>query len=99
MSLLEKGNVDYKTIEYLKRPLNKEEVLSLSKKLNLPPAGFVRKKEAEFKDNNLSSYLENDEAMAEAIARYPKIMERPIVVKDNRAVIGRPPENILTLIC
>ena len=98
MSLLKEENIDLKIIEYLKTPLNKKEILSISKKLNLPPSGFVRKNEVEFKDNNLSDELDNDETMAEAIAKFPKIMQRPIAVKGNQAVIGRPPENVLILI-
>ena len=58
----------------------------------------MRKNEVEFKDNNLSDELDNDETMAEAIAKFPKIMQRPIAVKGNQAVIGRPPENVLILI-
>jgi arsenate reductase len=85
-------------VEYLKSPLNKVEILFLSEKLGIAPSEFVRKNEAEFKDNNLVEILNDNEAMAEAIEKYPKIMERPIAVMGNRAVIGRPPENVLTLL-
>ena len=98
MSLLEENGADFTTVEYLKTPLNKDEILSLSKKLGLKPSGFVRKNESDFKENNFSKILNDDEAMAEAMEKYPKIMERPIVVKGEKAVIGRPPENVLTLL-
>lgn len=98
MSLLKENNVKFTKVEYLKTPLNKDEILSLSKKLGLPPSGFVRKNEAEFKNNNFGAILENDEAMADVMSQFPKIMERPIAVKGDRAVIGRPPENVLTLL-
>ena len=98
MSLLEENGADFTTVEYLKTPLNKDEILSLSKKLGLPPSGFIRKNEAEFKKNNFGEILNDDEALAEAMEKFPKIMERPIAVQGAKAVIGRPPENVLTLL-
>jgi len=98
VSLLEENGVEFTTVEYLKTPLNKDEILSLSKKLGLPPSRFVRKNESDFKENNFSEILNKDEALAEAMEKYPKIMERPIAVQGEKAVIGRPPENVLTLL-
>ena len=69
-----------------------------AKKLGKQPGEFVRRKEAEFRENNLSDLLTNPEAMAAAIAKFPKIMERPIFVAGEQAAIGRPLENILSLI-
>ena len=62
------------------------------------PMKFIRKTEMDFKNNDLKNKLEDDKAMFKAMNQYPKIMERPIVVKGNRAVLGRPPENILKLL-
>ena len=98
MSLLEENGVEFTKIEYLKTPLNKDEILSLSNKLGMAPSGFVRKNEASYKENNFGEILNDDEGMAEAIEKFPKIMERPIAVKGAKAVIGRPPENVLTLL-
>lgn len=98
MSLLKEHSVGFTIVEYLKTPLNRDEILSLSKKLDLPLSGFVRKNEVDFKENNCTAIIDNDEALAEAMERFPKIMERPIAVKGNNAIIGRPPENVLTLV-
>ena len=98
MSLLEQSGVEFTKVEYLKNPLNRNEILSLSNKLGMAPSGFVRKNEASYKENNFGEILNDDAAMAEAIEKFPKIMERPIAVKGAKAVIGRPPENVLTLI-
>ena len=98
VSLLNEHNVDYDLVEYLKNPLTKEQVLALAKKLGKQPGEFVRTKEADFKENNLSDLLDKPEAMAAAIAKFPKIMERPIFVAGEKAAIGRPLENILSLI-
>ena len=95
---MEESGVEFTKVEYLKTPLNRDEILSLSKKLGLPPSGFIRKNEAEFKKNNFGEILNDDEALAEAMEKFPKIMERPIAVQGEKAVIGRPPENVLTLL-
>ena len=98
MSLLKEHNLDFSIVEYLKTPLTPSEIISLSKKLGKAPGEFVRKNEADFKNNNLAKQLNDDGKMAEAIAKFPKIMERPIAVKGVKAVIGRPPENVLSLL-
>ena len=98
MSLLKEHNLDFSIVEYLKTPLTPSEIISLSKKLGKSPGEFVRKNETDFKNNNLEKQLNNDGKMAEAMAKFPKIMERPIAVKGDRAVIGRPLENVLSLL-
>ena len=98
MSLLEQSGVEFSKVEYLKNPLNRNEILSLSNKLGMAPSGFVRKNEASYKENNFGEILNDDQAMAEAMEKFPKMMERPIAVKGKKAIIGRPPENVLTLL-
>ena len=98
VSLLEESGVEFTKVEYLKNPLNRNEILSLSNKLGMAPSGIVRKNESSYKENNFGEILDDDEAMAVAIEKFPKIMERPIAVKGAKAVIGRPPENVLTLV-
>ena len=98
MSLLEQSGVEFTKVEYLKNPLNRNEILSLSNKLGMAPSEFVRKNEASYKENNFGEILNDNQAMAEAMEKFPKIMERPIAVKGKKAIIGRPPENVLTLL-
>ena len=98
MSLLDENKVEYDLVEYLKTPLAKEQILVLAEKLGKQPGEFVRKKEAEFIENNLSDLVHDSDAMAAAMAKFPKIMERPIFVAGKKAAIGRPLENILNLI-
>ncbi len=98
MSLLDKNKIQYAVVEYLKNPLSLQEVLSLSKKLGLDAGEFVRKNEKDFKENNLDTMIHDHNKMAVSISKFPKIMERPIFVKGEKAVIGRPPENILKLV-
>ena len=78
--------------------LSENEILVLAKKLGKRPKEFIRTSEKDFKDNNIKSLIDNDRALAKAMEGLPKIMERPIFVVGENAVIGRPPENILTLL-
>ena len=98
MKLLNEKNVDFDVVEYLKDPLSKDEILILAKKLGKRPKDFIRTSEKDFKDNNVESLINNDQALANAMEELPKIIERPIFVVGKNAVIGRPPENILMLL-
>ena len=98
MKLLNDNNIDFNIVEYLKDPLSIDEILVLAKKLGKRPKDFIRTSEKDFKDNNIKSLINNDRALAKAMEGLPKIMERPIFVVGESAVIGRPPENILTLL-
>ena len=98
VSLLNEKKINFTIIEYLKTPLSKTEILSLSEKLGRPISQFVRKNEKDFKKNQCEKYLNNNEKMAEMMNRFPKIMERPILVKGKKAVLGRPPEDVLELV-
>jgi|TARA_Y100000294_G_scaffold170402_1_gene182681 arsenate reductase len=98
VSLLKNTGTEFKIVEYLKQPLTKKELEALSDKLGLKPKEFIRKRESDFKEQKLGDKLEDSEALFKAMETYPKIMERPIAVKGNRAVIGRPPVNVLSLL-
>jgi len=98
LQLLRDNGIEPKIIEYLKNIPSESDFRGLSEKLRKGPAEFVRKGEADFKENGITNILDNDEKMFKAMNQFPKIMERPIVVKGNKAVIGRPPENVLDLI-
>ena len=98
LQLLRDNGIEPTIIEYLKEIPTKEGVQSLAQKLGKRPSEFVRKGEADFKENGIADILDNDEKMFKAMNQFPKIMERHIVVKGNKAAIGRPPENVLDLI-
>jgi len=98
VKLLNDNNIDFNIVEYLKDPLSIDEILVLAKKLGKRPKDFIRTSEKDFKDNNIKSLINNDRALAKAMEGLPKIMERPILVVGENAVIGRPSENILKLL-
>ena len=66
--------------------------------LGVTASDIVRTSEKEFIENNLREILDNEDKLLEAIETFPKIMQRPIIVRDGKAVIGRPPENINKII-
>jgi arsenate reductase (glutaredoxin) len=94
--LTEKG-VEFETIEYLKTPLTKEELVDLLGKLNITAEALVRKGEAEYVENYQGKTLSEAQWIA-AMVRFPKLIERPIVVKGDKAVIGRPIERVVELL-
>ena len=98
MLLLEQNNIDFKIVEYLKNPLSVDEIFTISEKLDKRPKDFIRRLEGDFKENNIISHIDDDKMLAFCIEKFPKIMERPIFVNGNKAIIGRPPENVLSIL-
>ena len=98
LQILRDRGIEPSIVEYLKTPLQKDELKKISTSLGFRPKEFVRKNESDFKERSLVNHLEDDDKMIEAMAAYPKIIERPIVVLKDKAVIGRPPDNVLKLI-
>ena len=98
LSLLRENGIEPEVVEYLKTPLQKKELQMISNAVGLKPASFVRKNENDYKENGIAEYLDNDKKVFQYIIKYPKIMERPIVVSNGIGVIGRPPSNVLGLI-
>ncbi len=90
--LQEKG-VDFDIVEYLKTPLTKDELKELIEKLNIKPEELIRKNESIYKELFKGKNLSDDE-WVEAMVKYPKLIERPIVVAKDKAVVARPTEKI-----
>lgn len=84
-------------IEYLKQPPSVEQLAELHRMLGGPVRDMVRVDEAEYRELNLGSSDATDADIYDAIAKHPILLQRPIVVRDGRAVIGRPPENVAGL--
>lgn len=97
LKLLESKKIEHQVVLYLDTALTENQLTNLINKLGMTPAQIVRKNEAlwkdQFKDKDLSS-----KAIIKAMVENPKLIERPIIVNAERAVIGRPAENILTLL-
>ena len=97
LALLRENGIEPKVIEYLKTPPTQEELAGVIGKLDRPPHVAVRAKEDAYAASGLSA--KSDLAtICRAIVAEPILLERPIVVKDDKAVIGRPPEDVLELL-
>ncbi len=100
LELLRESGVEPAIVEYLKNAPNADRIVGMAGLLDVPVAELLRRGEDEFKNATDLPDLADDAALAAWIESNPKTLERPIVVDDenNRAVVGRPPENVLTLI-
>jgi arsenate reductase len=97
LSLLEsKGNKPI-VVEYLKNPLTTEQLSQIINELNIKPIDLVRKNESIWKENYIGKELSDDE-LVEAMISNPKLIERPIVSSSKGTVVGRPPENVLSVL-
>ncbi len=97
LQLLRDNGIEPTIIEYLKDIPTGDILKDLAAKLGKHPNEFVRKGETDFKENNLQETLDNDRALIAAMTHFPKNIERPIVDKEDKAVIDRSPENVLEL--
>lgn len=99
LALLEEQGAAPAVVEYLKHPLAVKELKEIFKKLNVESVRqMMRTKEPEYKDANLGDDDVSDDALFEAMANTPKLIERPIVIKGEQARIGRPPESVLEIL-
>lgn len=90
LALLEAQGCDIQIIEYLKKPLTASEIISIQTKLDVSPRQMMRVKEDEYKQQNLSDESLTDGQLIQAMVDTPKLIERPIVLANNKAAIGRP---------
>lgn len=97
LAILTEAKVDFEIIEYLKTPLSEKEIKGIITKLKVEPIDLVRKNEAIWKENFKGKDLSNEQVI-KAMADNPKLIERPIVIYKDKAVIGRPLEKIITLL-
>lgn len=85
-------------VEYLTAPPDTMTLKQVIKMLGITPRELLRNKEEEYKKAALDSPTVSDDTIIQAMLTYPKLIERPIVVVNNKAVMGRPPENVLTIL-
>lgn len=97
LQLLQENGIEPTIIEYLKDIPSESDIKQVLQHLNMSPTDIIRKSEAIFKENFKGKNLSDDEWI-KAMVEYPKLIERPIVIKNKKAVLGRPPENVLGLI-
>ncbi|MGB5820030.1 MAG: arsenate reductase (glutaredoxin) [Saonia sp.] len=93
LAFLENSGMEFEVVKYLENTPTKEELREVLHCLSLSPENLVRKDEKIWKENFKGKIL-SDDAIIDAMIKYPNLIERPIVINGNKAVIGRPTENI-----
>ena len=97
LALLREAKIEPEIIDYLKNPVSFDELSTVLEKLDIPAIDLIRKNEKIWKENYRNKSLSEQEVI-QAMVENPKLIERPIVIKENKAVIGRPPEKIKELL-
>ncbi|CAI8827418.1 arsenate reductase (glutaredoxin) [Methylococcus capsulatus] len=98
LKLLQQRGIEPVIVEYLKTPPDAASLRELVRLLGISPRQLLRKGEAPYKELGLANPELDDETLIEAMASHPVLIERPIVVANGKAALGRPPENVLAIL-
>lgn len=99
LKLLEDKEIQPAIVKYLETPPDEDTLKNLLEMLNIDdPRDLMRKHESEYKENDLGNPDLSKEQLIQAMVKYPKLIERPIVVRNGKAEIGRPPEKVLDIL-
>lgn len=98
LDLLKQHGVEPHVVEYLKTPPSAEELDAILQKLGIEPRELMRKSEPEYKETGMDNPALDRRALIEGMVATPKLIERPIVLTNDKAVVGRPPENVLKIL-
>jgi len=98
LALLKERDIEPVIVDYLNNPLTKKELKTITTMLNCTVRDIIRRSESEFKENNLKDQQLSDDDLYDAIVKMPKLLQRPIVVNGEKAAIGRPPEDVLSIL-
>src|SRR5690606_18311119 len=97
LQIIEKSGKDFKIIKYLEENPNESEIREILKLLNIKPEELIRKNETIWKENFKGKEL-TDYEIVQTMVKHPNLIERPIVINDDKAVIGRPPQLINSIL-
>ena len=98
LQLIRDRGVEPTIVEYLKTPPSQSEIEGALAKLGLEPHALIRNKESVYKELGLGNDSLDSATLLSAMAKHPVLIERPVVIRGERAVLGRPPENVLALL-
>jgi len=98
LQLLKDNNIEPQIVKYLDTPPSREELEAILEMLGMEPRDLMRKKEKEYKALGLDDPNLSREQLIDAMVAHPRLIERPIVIKDGKAAIGRPPEQVLEIL-
>ena len=97
LAIIEKSNKEFEIVRYLDDIPSAESITEIIKLLEITPIQLIRKTESIWKERFKGKEM-SDAEIIEAMISNPKLIERPIVINNNKAVIGRPPENIISIL-
>ena len=98
LELLRERGIEPTVVEYLKTPPDRAGLEAILDLLGLEPRDLIRSGEAEYREAGLDDPSLSRDALIDAMLKYPKLIQRPIVVANGRAAIGRPPERVLEIL-
>ncbi len=98
LELLRERGVEATVVEYLKTPPDRAELEAILDLLGVEPRDLIRSGEAEYREAGLDDPSLSRDALIDAMLKYPRLIQRPIVVANGRAAIGRPPERVLEIL-
>ena len=98
LKLLQERGVEPRIVEYLKTPPDAVTLKTILKKLGMEPRALMRRKEAPYKDLNLADPALREDALIASMVENPVLIERPIVLANGKAALGRPPEKVLEIL-
>ena len=98
LALLEARGISPDIVLYLDTPPSSAALKKLLKQLGISARELLRKGEEAYKTNHLKDPSLSDDALIAAMTKFPKLIERPIVIANNKAALGRPPENVLDIL-
>lgn len=98
LALLQEQGIEPVVIEYLQQPPGQGELIRILEMLGIPPRKLMRTNEAVYKEKNLDNPALTAEQLVAAMVENPILIERPLVLANGRAALGRPPENVLEIL-
>ena len=98
LQLLQERNIQPRVIEYLKNPPGRTELKRILDLLDITPRDLMRRKEPEYRALGLDDDSLSDRQLIDAMVEHPLLIERPIVLANGKAALGRPPEKVLEII-
>ena len=98
LELIKTQDIEPEVVLYLETPLDAQTIAGLLKKLGISARQLLRRGEQAYKEQNLSDTSLTEKQLIDAMVKSPKLIERPVVVVGNKAIIGRPPEQVLEIL-
>ncbi len=99
LQILQEKGIEPEVVKYLETPPTEEELREIIRMLGLPSArDLMRKKEKEYRELGLDDLAKTEDELIRAMVEHPRLIERPVVIRDGKAALGRPPEKVIDIL-